>query len=65
MAGGRDRQNPVPIRSAVVGLARRTPPVPGVIITERRMTAGNRLFLLCRLLFLGFSDAWPAEEKDL
>ena len=33
---GRDHIDPAPIRSAVVGLARRTPPVLGVIITARR-----------------------------
>jgi len=34
--GGVTRKRPRPIRSAVEGLARRTPPV-GVIITERRL----------------------------
>jgi len=35
--GGGIRERSRPIRSAVVGLTRRTPPVFGIIITERRL----------------------------
>jgi hypothetical protein len=63
---GRDRCRSRPIRSAVVGLARRTPPVAGVIITERRLTAGRGLLLFrCRLLLPGFADTRSAEQEDL
>src|ERR1043166_2408007 len=55
-----------PIRSAVVGLARRTPPVLGVIITARRLIVDSQLFFFFgRLLLFWFSDARAAEQQDL
>jgi hypothetical protein len=52
-----------PIRSAVVGLARRTPPVLGVIITARRLIVDTGYSSSADCSFLGLRMLGPPSSK--
>ncbi len=58
---GRNLGRSRPIRSAVVGLTRRTPPVLGIIITERRLTVAASYCSAAS--FLGLRMLEPPSKK--